>query len=128
MTGVPTSPTPPAPAIRVDGGTTLRAVEGLSRWSAMLVVLALLVSINIEVFSRYLFGRPTTWVTEFSAYFLVAITFLCAAFVQRSDRQVRVTLVRDALPAGLRALPAASDATARRRSGWNGRCAPARPN
>ncbi|MEX3008624.1 TRAP transporter large permease subunit [Hoeflea sp. TYP-13] len=81
---------------------------GATRWAsllaaasksmAILTVAVLLASINLEVISRYIFNSPTIWVTEFSAYFVIAITFLGAAYSQLSGRNIRVTFVRDRMP------------------------------
>lgn len=76
----------------------VRWLSNTSKILAVLVVFALLVSINFEVFSRYFLQRPTVWVTEFSSYFLVAITFLGGAYCQLKGSHIRVTLLRDALP------------------------------
>ena len=73
-----------------------------SRAVAVALVAALLVSINYEVFARYLFNSPTVWVTEYSTYFVVAITFVGAAFAVSRDSHIRVTLWLDRLPADQR--------------------------
>ncbi|MCM5682734.1 TRAP transporter large permease subunit [Schlegelella sp. S2-27] len=78
------------------------AVYNGSRGVAVALVAALLFSINHEVFARYLFNSPTVWVTEYSTYFVVAITFVGAAFAVSRDSHIRVTLWLDHLPADRR--------------------------
>ena len=79
-----------------------RMLAGGSRWLAIAAVLAMLVSVNIEVIGRSFFGHATIWVTEVTTYLVVAITFLGAAFVASREANVRVDLVLDLLPQGLR--------------------------
>ncbi|SDD68347.1 TRAP transporter, DctM subunit [Paracoccus isoporae] len=64
----------------------------LSRWLGILAVLAMLVSVNIEVIGRSFFGHATIWVTEISTYLVVVITFVGSAFVAGRDSHVRVDL------------------------------------
>lgn len=69
----------------------------ISRILGILTTAALLLAVNYEVFSRSVMNQPTTWVTEYSAYLVVAITFLGAAFVQLRGAHVRVTVLTDLL-------------------------------
>lgn len=68
-------------------------IGSISRWLAILSVLAMLVSVNYEVIGRSFFGHATIWVTEISTYLVVIITFIGAAFVASRDGNVRVDLV-----------------------------------
>lgn len=72
----------------------------LSRTLATAGVLAMFGSVCIEVAGRSLIGQATIWVTEVTAYLVVAITFLGAGFVAAEDAHVRVDLVAAKLPAG----------------------------
>ncbi|MES1950525.1 tripartite AtP-independent periplasmic transporter subunit DctQ [Salinisphaera sp. S4-8] len=60
-----------------------------------LVIVAMALSVTYEVASRYFFGRPTIWVTELASYFLVAVTFLGAAWTLRNDGHIRMDLLRE---------------------------------
>ncbi len=73
-------------------------IAGISRLLGMAAVLAMLVSVNIEVVGRSFFGHATIWVTEVSTYLVVAMTFLGAAHAARRDAHIRVDLVLDRLP------------------------------
>ncbi|MEM8571546.1 MAG: TRAP transporter large permease subunit [Pseudomonadota bacterium] len=77
---------------------TLAALVAVSRFLAILGLLAMLISVNIEVIGRSFFGQATIWVTEVSTYLVIAITFLGAAFVVGRDANVRVDMVVNALP------------------------------
>src|SRR5690606_25480031 len=61
----------------------------------MLATALLLLVINYEEFSRFVMNQPTSWVTEYSGYLVVAITFLAAAFAQLRGSHVRVTVLID---------------------------------
>jgi tripartite ATP-independent transporter DctM subunit len=97
--GVPLSaPLPPESGTSLlHDGFLARGVYGLSRSASMLLLAAVLFSINYEVVSRSLFGSPTIWTTEYSTYFVVAIVFLGAAFAVARDSHVRLTLLLDML-------------------------------
>lgn len=69
-----------------------------------LILAFLLVAVCWDVFARALFGRPLTWVLEFTEYGLLYITFLCAAWVLKNDAHVVTDLVLVALSPQKRAL------------------------
>ena len=52
----------------------------------------------IEVFMRYVVHQPLMIADEFSAYMLVALTFLGMAYVQKEHAHVRVTILTSRLP------------------------------
>jgi len=66
-----------------------------SRVLGMLATAILLLAINYEVFSRFVMNQPSSWVTEYSGYLVVAITFLAAAFAQLRGSHVSVTVLTD---------------------------------
>jgi TRAP-type C4-dicarboxylate transport system permease small subunit len=55
-------------------------------------------SIFIQVFSRYIVNRPTSWSEELARYLFVWITFLGGAVVIRKRRHVDVSFLTDRLP------------------------------
>ena len=57
-------------------------------------------SVVLQVTSRYVFNRPTSWSEELARYLFVWITFLGAAVVIRKRRHVDVTVLTDRLPPG----------------------------
>jgi tripartite ATP-independent transporter DctM subunit len=75
---------------------TERAAD-FSGFTSALALLAIMVSICWEVFSRYVRNEPTTWVTEISTYLLVALAFLGLAATQRARAHIHVELVVDKL-------------------------------
>ncbi|KJS31538.1 MAG: hypothetical protein VR64_10820 [Desulfatitalea sp. BRH_c12] len=50
-----------------------------------------------EVFMRYIFNAPTTWVQEMSIYLCMAIGFLGAAYALKNDSHFSITVVVDRL-------------------------------
>ena len=73
-------------------------IGNLSRTLGVLGILVMLISVNIEVISRSIFGHATLWVTEVSTYLVIAVTFVGAAFAANRDANVRVDLVAGMLP------------------------------
>jgi TRAP-type C4-dicarboxylate transport system permease small subunit len=64
------------------------------------IVVALVVSVCLEVVMRYFFGVPTRWVVEFSEYALLWLAFLAAAWILREEGHVKVEMLVEALPRG----------------------------
>lgn len=55
-------------------------------------------AVVLQVASRYIFNRPTSWSEELARYLFVWITFLGAAVVIRKRRHVDVGVLTDRLP------------------------------
>ncbi len=69
---------------------------------AALCLLAVTLIITYEVFMRYLFSAPTTWVGEISIYLCMALGLLGAAYALKSNSHFAITLVVQRLTAGKR--------------------------
>ncbi len=68
---------------------------------AWIIFIAMAISV-IEVFSRYLFNSPTSWVHE-TVVFLVSVAFSIGGPVAMArDKHIRVRMIYDALPASRR--------------------------
>lgn len=76
---------------------TQEVIVAGSRFLAITCLIAMLISVNIEVIGRSFFGQATIWVTEVSTYLIIAITFLGAAFVAGRNANVRVDMLVSAL-------------------------------
>lgn len=70
-----------------------RLAAGLTGPLAAAAVLAMVAMVTFEVTARSLFNAPTSWVTEFSAYLLVAIVFVGAAAAHRAGYNIRVEVL-----------------------------------
>jgi TRAP-type C4-dicarboxylate transport system permease small subunit len=67
----------------------------LSGW----LVPLMMILVAVEVFMRYVLHNPPMLADEFSAYLLVALSYLGLAFTWRQGGHVRITLVVSRLPA-----------------------------
>lgn len=81
------------------GGRTVALVLG---GVAAALVFAILAMVGIEVVSRGFLGAPTYWVTEYSTYTLVSLSFLGLTYAQHTGSHIQVSFVVEALPAHLR--------------------------
>lgn len=55
-------------------------------------------SVTLDVFLRYLFASPLRWVTEYTEYGLLYVTFLGTGWVLRNDGHVKVDVFTWWLP------------------------------
>ena len=79
----------------------IRLTEGATTLSGIVSALGLLAMIGVicyEVFARYVFNAPTSWVSEIAAYLLVAVAFLGLAAAQREGSHIQVELLLGMLP------------------------------
>lgn len=87
-------------------GRVLHLCEGLALKLSALLMLALLVLMNVEIFARYLFGRSTLIADEYAGYFYAWIVLLGAVHLLRSDKYLTVTLLTDRLSSRARNIAA----------------------
>lgn len=66
---------------------------------AAICLLAVTFIITYEVFMRYLFAAPTTWVAEISIYLWMALGLLGAAYALKNNNHFSITIVVDRLTA-----------------------------
>lgn len=59
---------------------------------------AIMIVMLIEVFARYVVGRPTSWALEMVSYLLVACACLGAAYTLRTNAHIAVDVLRRRLP------------------------------
>ena len=79
-----------------SGSCFSNGIDVLSKYSGMVSALALLAMISmicLEVLSRWLFNEPTVWVSEYSTYFLIALTFIGLAYAQKEKCHIKVELL-----------------------------------
>lgn len=67
---------------------------------AVIILIAVVASVSFEVVMRYVFGRPTRWVVEFSEYSLIYLAFLAGGWVLKEEGHVKVEMLVELLPAG----------------------------
>jgi tripartite ATP-independent transporter DctM subunit len=79
----------------------IRLADGAASLSGVVSALGLLAMTGVicyEVFARYVFNAPTSWVAEVAAYLLVAVAFLGLAAAQRAGAHIQVELLLGVLP------------------------------
>ena len=67
--------------------------------ASAICLLAATLIITYEVFVRYLFSAPTTWVAEISIYLCMALGLLGAAYALKNNSHFSITIVVDRLTA-----------------------------
>lgn len=70
----------------------LDRIENVMAAAAMLLLVAVTVSVCLEVFMRYVLNSPLTWVVELSEYALLYICFLGASWALRNGTHIRIDI------------------------------------
>ena len=60
-----------------------------------IVLLFITVSIFVDVFLRYVFNRPTIWITEVSTYLFLYVIYLATAYALQKGDHIKVTFFLD---------------------------------
>lgn len=76
--------------------------DNLERYMMVTLMLAFLVNIFFQVFSRMLFNRPLSATEEISRYSFLWMVLLGLSFATRYDRHIRVTIIADRFPPAFR--------------------------
>lgn len=58
-----------------------------------IVLLFITLSITVDVFLRYVFGRPTIWITEVSTYLFLYVIYLATAYALQQGMHIKVTFL-----------------------------------
>lgn len=69
---------------------------------AILLMVLMAALMNVEIVSRYGFGRSTQIADEYAGYFFTAVTLLCFVPAMRHGRFIRVMFVVERLPRPVR--------------------------
>lgn len=88
-------------ALRIYG----RFIEGIGlilKYTGILLITGIVLSIFVQVVSRYLFNRPHVWVEEFATYSFIWLVFTGAAYAHIKGRHILVTTLTDCLYKPLR--------------------------
>ncbi len=68
----------------------LEALGRLERAIGILLVVTIVVSITIQVFTRYVFGQPLVWVEELAGYCFLWSVFIGASVGMKQLRHIRI--------------------------------------
>jgi TRAP-type transport system small permease protein len=71
----------------------IEGIAGLGGYLSGWLVPIMMVLVVVEVFMRYVLQRPLMVADEFSAYMLVALSFIGLAYTWRQGGHVRITVV-----------------------------------
>jgi TRAP-type C4-dicarboxylate transport system permease small subunit len=89
----PTEAGPKAAILRAEGWL----LAGLN-WALVLLLAAMVVTVSLQVATRYLFGLPLIWSEEVARLLFIALIFLGAAVLARKREHLAVTVLVDLLP------------------------------
>lgn len=79
----------------------LHKIADISGYAAGWLVPLMVVLVAVEVFMRYVLSNPPMVADEFSAYMLVALSYMGMSFTWRKGGHVRVDILVSRLPARL---------------------------
>jgi len=91
-------------------------------WVSAILLTLIVLSVAIEVFLRSALNRPQAWVLEFSEYALLFITFLVAALLVKSERNITVDIVIGLMNKKTRLFLPISNSVSPAYPGHTGRC------
>jgi TRAP-type C4-dicarboxylate transport system permease small subunit len=74
----------------------LKKVNAACATLAGVVLLFIAFSIFVDVFLRYVFGKPTIWITEVSTYLFLYVIYLGTAYALQEGMHIKVTFLLDA--------------------------------
>jgi C4-dicarboxylate transporter, DctQ subunit len=60
-----------------------------------IVLMFITLSIFVDVFLRYIFNKPTIWITEVSTYLFLYVIYLATAYALQRGDHIRVTFLLD---------------------------------
>jgi len=84
-------------ALIIGFGRVLRFFEGIALKLSAVFLGAMVLLINVEIFSRYFFNYSTRIADEYGGYFYAWIVLLGSVHLLRSDKYLTVTLLTDRL-------------------------------
>jgi TRAP-type C4-dicarboxylate transport system permease small subunit len=77
--------------------TGIKKVNLICATIAGILILFVNFSIFLDVFFRYIFSRPSIWITEVSTYLFLYIIFLATPFALQRGQHIKVTFLRHSL-------------------------------
>ncbi|WP_152205703.1 TRAP transporter small permease [Marinobacter changyiensis] len=68
------------------------------RWTMIVVLIFMMLTICYDVVMRYVFVQPTSWSLEINSFLLVYLAVIGAGEAQRHDSHIRITFFTQRLP------------------------------
>ncbi len=75
----------------------LNRLSRVTGYASGWIIFAMMILVTAAVFARRMFGYPLVFSDEYSAYMLVAISFMGLAYVSRQKSQIRIEVVTSKL-------------------------------
>ena len=82
----------------------VRFIGHVERLAGVTLIAAIVVTITIQVITRYFFGRPLVWVEELAQYSFIWMVFIGAALGFKELRHIRIDTFVEQLPLPLQSL------------------------
>ena len=73
-------------------------VTGAAGLIANLLLIAMLMSIGVQVIARFVIGAPTVWAEELARFLLVAITMIGSAALIEKNKHISIDILIEILP------------------------------
>ena len=73
-----------------ERNTIFDKILEISSIAAMVMIFFAMLSLCVHVFMRYIFNKPLNWTIDVASIFLLYITILAAAWLQKSDGHVAI--------------------------------------
>ncbi len=83
--------------------TIQRAINGLVRWIIIVLMLAMTVTVSLQIVFRYVFNVPLGWSEEMARFAFVWVSFFGASALMRVREHINVTVFVERFPPRLRA-------------------------
>ena len=71
-------------------GAVLRKIKRAEIWLAVIMFGFIVTIIALQIFVRYLFGKPLTWAEELASLLLIYLTFLTADIVYKEKGHISI--------------------------------------
>lgn len=68
------------------------------RWTMIVVLAFMMLTICYDVLMRYVFSAPTSWSLEINSFLLIYLAVIGAAEAQRNDAHIRITFFTQRFP------------------------------
>jgi len=82
-------------------GSIIERVADIGGYFSGWLVPLMMILVAVEVFMRYVLHQPLMLADEFSAYMLVALSYLGLAYTWKQGGHVRISLLVSRLPSGI---------------------------
>lgn len=83
---------------------SVKTAEKIHAAAMSLLLAAMVVTIFYQVVSRYIFNFSLVWAEELARGCFIWMVFMGLSYVERNDEPIKITILRDIMPTGIRSL------------------------